>query len=78
MSAKEMFEKLKYKQDKQKDYIVYYKYLKLGRELQIEFNFHHKTIEVRRTGYYLLSNPINLKELQAINQQCKELGWFDE
>ena len=23
-------------------------------------------------------NSIDMEELQAINQQCKELGWFDE
>ena len=74
MSAKEMFEKLGYTQDKQKDYIVYWKPLKFGRELQIEFNFKFKTIEMRKTPD-MRCEVINLKELQAINQQIKELGW---
>lgn len=73
-----MFEELGYTQDKQENYIVYYKPLKLCRELQIEFNFHFRTVEIRRTGKCLLSNPIYLKELQAINQQCRELGWNNE
>lgn len=77
MSAKEMFEKLGYKQDKQKNYIVYYSLLKLSREKQIEFNFDYKTIEKRRVPD-LHCSTINMQELQAINQQCKELGWFDE
>lgn len=75
MSAKDMFEKLGYKQDKTNKYIVYYKPLKFFRELQIVFNLHFQSIEVRRTGQYLLSNPISLQELQAINKQIEELGW---
>ena len=77
MSAKEMFEKLGYKQDKQKDYIVYWRPLKFSREQQIEFNFKHKTIEMRKVPD-MRCETITFKELQAINQQVKELKWLDE
>lgn len=77
MSAKEMFKELGYKQDKQKDYIVYWRPLKFGREQQIEFDFKHKTIEMRKVPD-MRCETITLEELQAINQQSKELGWLDE
>ena len=41
-------EDLGYRLDKQNNYLVYYKLLKLGREIQIEFNFDYKTIEKRK------------------------------
>ena len=77
MTAKEMFEKLGYKQDKQKTHIVYYKFLKLNRELQIEFNFKFKSVEKRKVPG-INSEPINFKELKAINKQIEELGWNNE
>ena len=77
MSAREMFEKLGYEQDKQKDYIVYWRPLKFGREQQIEFDFGHKTIEMRKAPD-MRCETITFKELQAINQQVKELGWINE
>lgn len=77
MKAREMFEKLGYKQDKRKDYIVYWRPLKFSREQQIEFNFWYKTIEMRKVPD-MSCETITFKELQAINQQVKELGWLDE
>lgn len=74
MKAKEMFEKLGYKRDKRKKYIVYYQLLKLGREKQIEFNFDYKTVEKRQVPS-LKCETINMRELKAINKQIKELGW---
>lgn len=54
--------------------------------LFIRFHIEGKRMEIgaseRREGYREISryrNPIfNAKELQAINQKCKELGWLDE
>ena len=74
MTAREMFEKLGYKIDKQKDYIVYWKPLKLNRELQIEFNFKFNTIEKRKVSD-MKCEVITFRELQAINKQVEELGW---
>lgn len=74
MSAREMFEKLGYICDKQDDYIVYWKPLKLNRELQIEFNFKFRTVEKRKVSD-MRCEVINLRELKAINKQVEELGW---
>ena len=74
MIAEEMFRKLGYIKDEQDDYIVYWKLLKLNRELQIEFNYKFKTIEMRKVPD-MRCEVINIKELQAINQQINELGW---
>ncbi len=76
IEANEMFRSLGYKIDERKDYIVYFKCLKFGRENQIEFNFKFKTIEKRRIPK-LEPLPIGLKELQAINKKCQELGWIE-
>ena len=69
-----MFEKLGYKYDEQKDCIVYWKPLKFNREMQIEFNYTHKTFEMRKVPD-MRCETINMKELQAINKQVEELGW---
>ena len=70
-------EDLGYRLDKQNNYLVYYKLLKLGREIQIEFNFDYKTIEKRKC-WSIEAEQITLKQLQAIYNKCKELGWLDE
>lgn len=74
LTAKILFLNLGYYQDKHEDYIVYWKPLKLRRELQIEFNFKFKTVEKRKIPD-MKSEVISLQELQAINKQVEELGW---
>ena len=76
MSAKEMFEKLGYKERKDlKPYIGLIKsYFKNYDEI---INFYEGK-EFMKTGEYDGSySNISLKELQAINKQIEELGWYE-
>lgn len=69
MSAKEMFEKLGYKYElTEYNVIEYWKNIN-GINYEIDFDLNIKKISI------LWNNKIALKELQAINQQVKELGW---
>ena len=84
MSAKEMFEELGYEFiEGDRYWLVYAKdkidmidleftYSKrvIGREY-IRFGKPYKSIEIEN------KNILNLEELQAINQQVKELRWLD-
>ena len=67
-SAREMFEELGYEFINHKA-IIYRGKHETGRLIRIAF-FDNKKI--------LITESIGLEELQAINQQCKELGWLDE
>lgn len=66
MSAKEMFEKLGYKQEQKNNWIIYY-----DDANSIVF-MDDKSFYKR---YYYDAGDITIEELQAINQQVKELGW---
>ena len=72
MSAKEMFEKLgyypSYNYNNPKTEFAFYK---ANSQKMIIFNLKNKDIEV-------YDGNITIEELQAINQQVKELGWLDE
>ncbi len=77
MSAREMFEKLGYRDRKDiKNYIGLIKsYYKNYDEI---INFYENK-EVMKTGEYDGSySNITLDELQAINKQISELGWNNE
>lgn len=70
--ADEMFEKLGYekhettwKEEGKKHFVEYN-----SDDTQIQFSLDTKHI--------LITNIINLQELQAINEKVKELGWLDE
>lgn len=77
MNAKEMFEKLGYKQEKIEEQLIYTKIDVLTDvEYDIIFYLDDKTFEAS-TDNYQYANDINLKELQAINKQIEELGWND-
>jgi hypothetical protein len=78
-TAKEMFEKLGYRQLKQpKNYqhlLVYEKYDGRFRETSlITFNTSGRVFSktLNEEGWCIF-----IDELKAINQQCKELGWID-
>jgi hypothetical protein len=72
MSAKEMFEKLDFVCDANEFSIVYdYKYDKFS----IEFRLHNKDILFTDDRRY---EKLTIEELQAINQQVKELGWYEQ
>lgn len=72
MSAKEMFEKLGYKEQADSEHIFYINDNYIFR-CQIAFDLAEKTFDVH-IGY--AANDITMKELQAINKKCKELGWI--
>lgn len=75
MSAKEMFEKLEYKYFNNGLRITYEKYADNECKM-IEFNLKNKNIILADDGNEV--SELSLKELQAINQQCKELGWLED
>ena len=82
-SAREMLEELGYNEMYQnKHYMFYVKDLVDTPEyerdsIHLEFNFDTKTFN-KTYGDDNSVYEITLEELQAINQQCKELGWFNE
>lgn len=83
MSAKEMFEKLGYKQEKDdKIHITYYNgnFENIQKcDKQITFDLESKSFiaysPYELNDYEDCSIFINMKELQAINKQVEELGW---
>jgi hypothetical protein len=78
MSAKEMFEKLGYENDEVNEHSLGYGKLLNNRKKYITFNDsgNCKWFTIIETDR---NNPtIDLEELKAINQQCRELGWLDE
>lgn len=74
-SAREMFEYLGYEYFNNGLRITYEKCPDNECKM-IEFNLKNKNIILADDSYDVVE--INPKELQAINQQCKELGWLDE
>ena len=77
MSAKEMFEKLGYKTDLfwQKDHTI--EYLKrvedafYGMVVATSIIFHKRLKQIKING------TIGKDDLQAINKQVEELGWYE-
>ena len=71
--ADKMFEELGYrKSSKPFDRIKYY------RDEDNVFYFDYITQEFIKTGEYDgMCDDITMKELQAINEKCKELGWLE-
>ena len=74
-SAIEMFEDLGYEYFNNGLRITYEKCPENECKM-IEFNLKKKTILIADDSSDVVE--IDLKEQQAINQQCKELGWLDE
>ena len=82
MSAKEMFKKLGYKQTLQydediKDELIAIRY---KNRWNIEIIFDLLDCDFVKFGKIwenLGNSSINMEELQAINQQVKELGWYE-
>jgi hypothetical protein len=67
MTAKEMFEKLGYKED---FHIAYIKYYNEKEDKYIWFSKPTKTVEIMF--------DIDMDLLKAINKQIEELGWDNE
>ena len=73
MSAKEMFEKLGYKQvNNDINYLIY----DLDGVFKLKFYKPQQDIEIEviEDTY----NTLDVEELQAINKQVEELGWLDD
>ena len=80
--ADELFKELGYeKADESFSSILYEKNISLSERVYIYFKLDEKLVqaeyvdddyEMRGASY------LNMQELKAINQKCKEMGWLDE
>lgn len=78
--ADKMFENLGYEKKNVNDVItgtilMYDNKFENGNKKRIAF-YKDKTITCSES--YINMGKFNIKELQAINMKCKELGWLDE
>ena len=73
MSADEMFEMIGYEKVSDENYIYYNN---LEWEYTIVFDLSSKTFKGYIDEDTEVSLSIDMQELQAINQKCKELGWM--
>lgn len=77
-TADEMFEKLGYKKEKYYNEIFYYKVNGMGDKFGFEFWLNNKEVyPVLHEGNDDIALDLDMRELQAINQKCKELGWIN-
>lgn len=78
MSAKEMFEELGYEQEISENYFDrFIRYKKNAK--RIVFRNDKKIIPYEDYGDMGEDGTLlDMNELKAINQQCKELGWINE
>ena len=78
-SAREMFEELGYKKF-ENDYWIYFSKETNGAYPLDRIYFIKNTKEIKAETFTYdktLTKNVTISELQAINQQCKELGWFN-
>ena len=76
MSAKDMFEKLGYRCIKSNNSIWYINDSDEENYRSVEFYFCDCTFDA--IGNYGDPLMVNVKELEAINKQCEEIGWIEE
>lgn len=76
MTAREMFERLGYRCIKSNNSIWYINDSDNENYRSVEFYFCDCTFDA--IGNYGDPLMVNVKELEAINKQCKELGWLEE
>lgn len=76
MSAKDMFEKLGYRCIKSNNSIWYINDSDEENYRSVEFYFCDCTFDA--IGNYGDPLMVNVKELEAINKQCEEIGWLEE
>jgi len=75
MSADEMFEALGYeKHDKKRNHSYFLKYYK-DNDNVIYFYDEGQSF-CKSGGFDSMCDDITMKELQAINKKCEELGWI--
>lgn len=75
-TADEMFEELGYEKNEENDYFIEYKKQEDDCCKFIKFDLIDKSFT---NFYYVVFNRqsyLLMKELQAINKKCKELGWI--
>lgn len=73
LEPKYMFEELGYERELKNNVIYYFKKIRIPKSYIIySINFIIDNKEI------FISKNIDMKELQAINKQCEELGWFEE
>ena len=73
MKAKEMFKKLGYKKISDSVNWLIYNFDEI-----FEIRFYKPQQDISIYYYDETVNSIDMEELQAIIQQCKELGWLEE
>lgn len=77
MSVKEMFEELGYEENNDReDTLRYTIHNMIGELVEIRFYFRDKAV-IKEGCDDDLAYIITTEELQAINQQCKDLGWIE-
>lgn len=76
IKADEMFEKLGYEKNDREDCWLEYnrEQFEIKKKIAFEKNVHVLFVE----NNFGESLPISVKELQAINEKVKELGWLNE
>lgn len=74
MTAKEMFEKLGYEQNNDREDCLRYTIKGFIGQI-VELRFYFDTKRFVKQGYDDIAYLITLEELQAINKQIEELGW---
>lgn len=80
MTAREMFEKLGYKQEISKTYCIKYEKIEATCCTRFIFLLEARTFATNFEcyGYGVSSNYMELDEFKAVIQQYKELGWIEE
>ena len=78
-NADKMFEELFYKKTCDDDKLIDYEYTAriMGDNLYTRIAFYKIAKLVKVAGKYNMPSGISMKELKAINEKCKELGWLD-
>ncbi|MBR2703926.1 MAG: hypothetical protein IKE91_00465 [Clostridia bacterium] len=78
--ADKMFKELDYKKEEDNNYILFRKEL-LNKEFKIiVFNLNKALIDIRTEDdyyYQTITTILNMQELKAINEKCRELGWLE-
>lgn len=72
-NAKTMFEELGYREIKRTKTCIRFE----NNDLEV-IEFEDICKDFIKVACGCDATPINMQELQAINQMCKELGWLDE
>ena len=80
-TADEMFEKLGYEANYEDDFILFNKISGINDEYKvIVFNKNKHLIDIRTDdtlNLQCITTVLHMRELQAINKKCEELGWIE-